>query len=657
MIEVNKIKKQVNNNSIIVVDNLILPDTGFILIDGESGTGKSTLLNLIGSLETPNSGDILYNGKSLYDKSFNVDNYRKDIAGIVFQDNNLLENMTVYDNISLYQNTKKEKNDILEKLNILKYKNKKVMKLSGGEKKLVAIARALLKKPSILICDEPFTSLDINNQNLVLNILKELSKDILVLVSSHNMEEVFSYADRIIMLKNGVVIEDKTFNNNSNASTKETTNKINNKNILKITFNQLLENKFTLILSTILLSICLFLMLIACSLKFDFVDILLDTLKHENIDTITYTIEDEDNVLYRTYSKEDIHCISCYNGISYDTQTSSYYDLGYAPITTFVNYNNDSKIKLVYGNVPVNDNEIIISTYTFDIYSHFGLIKSDGTTYKPSSYEEITSTEILFGSSPIRIVGIYETNEKDFYDLKDDYDYAFSSYKYSKKTFRRFLFHPNIIHYSTRNLTSYLESYGFKTNEYTGKEITLTNYDDIKKYLENYPMTRVNFWKLITLNEYINLGGTPYAEATGFALTLPYLIITIIKYISILIILLAIFISFYFIRSCHIKNKKNIALLKSLGCNKKDINHLVLYSVIIYMTFSFVIALFGTLIFCTFMNTFMTELVTFYLHPFHLSFIYVLMTIIVISLIIFITWMLLRLSLRKNNELVYLKNN
>lgn len=657
MIEVNKIKKTVNNNQIIDVDNLILPDTGLILIDGESGAGKSTLLNLISSLETPSSGDILYNGKSLYDKDFNVDNYRKDIVGIVFQDNNLLENMTVYDNISLYQNTKKEKNDILEKLNILKYKNKKVMKLSGGEKKLVAIARALLKKPSILICDEPFASLDITNQNLVLNILKELSNDILVLVSSHNVETVYNYADRKIMLENGVVIEDEIINNNSNTSPKETTNKINNKNIIKITFNQLLENKFTLILSTILLSICLFLILIACSLKFDFVDILLDTLKHENVDTITYTIEDAGNVLYRMYSKEDINCISCYEDIPSDTKTSSYYDLGYSSITTFVNFNDNLNLKLVYGTVPVNDNEIIISTYTFDIYSHFGLIKSDGATYKPSSYEEITSTEILFGSSPIRIVGIYETNEKDFYDLKDDYEYVFSSYKYNTQTFRRFLFHPSIIHYSTSNLTSYLESYGFKTNEYTGKEIILTNYNDIKEYLENYPMRRVNFWKLITLNEYINLGGTPYAEATGFALTLPYLIITIIKYIYILIMLLAIFISFYFIRSCHIKNKKNIALLKSLGCNKKDINHLVLYSVIIYMTFSFVISLFSTLIFCTFMNNYMTELVTFYLHPFHLSFIYVLITIIVISLIIFITWMLLKLSLRKNNELVYLKNN
>lgn len=193
-----------------------LGDTGLNFIVGKSGSGKSTFLNVVSGLDSLTDGEITYNDlnyKDLKDKEFDALHYKT--FGFVFQDYCLLENLTVADNIALgalknARRLKKQINEILEQVDLKGYSKKLCKELSGGEKQRVALARALIKKPQVIFCDEPTGNLDKNSTEKVLKILKQMSKKRLVLIVSHNEENAYQYADRIIRLNDGKIIEDKS---------------------------------------------------------------------------------------------------------------------------------------------------------------------------------------------------------------------------------------------------------------------------------------------------------------------------------------------------------------------------------------------------------------------------------------------------------------
>ena len=199
--------------------NLTLPDSGFVFVLGKSGSGKSTLLNLIGGLDNITSGKIVVNGNDLSrfsEKDFC--NYRNTHIGFIFQDYHLINDLTVYDNIALSLHLK---NDIgeeskvaeaLERVGLGGYETRYPSELSGGEQQRVAIARALVKKPRIILADEPTGNLDVATAKDVMGILKELSRECLILIVSHNVNDADTYADRIIELARGTVISDKIRN-------------------------------------------------------------------------------------------------------------------------------------------------------------------------------------------------------------------------------------------------------------------------------------------------------------------------------------------------------------------------------------------------------------------------------------------------------------
>ena len=212
--------------------NISFDSTGLVAIVGKSGSGKSTLLNLIARIDTPSEGDIFLNGKSY--KSFKKKRieefYNKDI-GIVFQSYHLFEDKTVLFNVDLPSliggiNKKKAKEkatNILEKVGIGKSQfEQKASLLSGGEKQRVAIARAIINSPKILLCDEPTGALDSKNSKQVMDIIKKLSKERLVIMVSHNLQIVNEYADRIIEIADGQIVKDTTKNKCQEAGTIET---------------------------------------------------------------------------------------------------------------------------------------------------------------------------------------------------------------------------------------------------------------------------------------------------------------------------------------------------------------------------------------------------------------------------------------------------
>ncbi len=197
--------------------NLKFPDTGLIFVLGKSGCGKSTLMNLLGGLDSFDEGEIVINGKSSINFSAaDFDSYRNTYLGFVFQEFNIIPDFTVEKNIGLAlqlqhkKPTGAEVNDILKEVDLDGYAKRKPNELSGGQKQRVAIARALIKDPEIILADEPTGALDSTTGKQILTMMKELSKKKLIIVVSHDRDSADVYADRIVELKDGLVVSDVT---------------------------------------------------------------------------------------------------------------------------------------------------------------------------------------------------------------------------------------------------------------------------------------------------------------------------------------------------------------------------------------------------------------------------------------------------------------
>ena len=191
------------------------PDKGLFSICGKSGSGKSTLLNIIALLDKPSDGFYDFNNEDTrFWKEKRINKFRNKEIGIVFQKYNLLEDESALNNICFPMlikgnSVKKSKRKAYEyalKFGFTKdFLNKKVNKLSGGEKQRIAILRSLINEPKVLLCDEPTGALDVKNSILIMDTIKEISKKRLVIMVSHNLDIVKNYSDGIIYLKDGLM--------------------------------------------------------------------------------------------------------------------------------------------------------------------------------------------------------------------------------------------------------------------------------------------------------------------------------------------------------------------------------------------------------------------------------------------------------------------
>lgn len=194
-----------------------LRDNEFVSILGQSGSGKTTLLNIIGGLDRYDSGDIVINGISTKKyKDRDWDSYRNHTIGFVFQSYNLIMHQSVLANVELAltisgvspRERKKRAKDALKKVGLGDQVHKKPNQLSGGQMQRVAIARALVNDPEILLADEPTGALDSETSITIMELLKEVAKDRLVVMVTHNAELAEEYSNRIIELRDGQIISD-----------------------------------------------------------------------------------------------------------------------------------------------------------------------------------------------------------------------------------------------------------------------------------------------------------------------------------------------------------------------------------------------------------------------------------------------------------------
>ena len=189
-------------------------EKGLVFIVGVSGSGKSTLMNMLSGIDKPSNGDVIVGGKSLYDQeNGEMFGYRNSYVALIFQDYNLIDDLDVYDNIKLPlellgQTDFSKVDEVIKAIDIEDIAHHKVTEISSGQMQRVAIARALVKDANIILADEPTGNLDSTNGDIVLNLLKEVSKEKLVVVITHDDHAAHKFGDRIIEIEDGRILSD-----------------------------------------------------------------------------------------------------------------------------------------------------------------------------------------------------------------------------------------------------------------------------------------------------------------------------------------------------------------------------------------------------------------------------------------------------------------
>ena len=483
--EINKTYKSKKGEKVVALNNvnIDLPEKGLVFILGKSGSGKSTLLNVIGGLDKYDSGDLIINNKST--KKYTPkdwDAYRNTFIGFIFQDFNLLDNYSIEKNISLslvLQNKKVNKNllqEILQKVGLDDILKRKTNELSGGQKQRIAIARALIKNPKVILADEPTGNLDSVTSRQIFGILKELSKDKLVIVVSHDEEAAYRYNDYLIKISDGNIIENSINDiDNTNSDGELVKARLPLGYSIKMGIENLFHKKIKLLFTILLLSLslsCFGLLLSSTNYDsakevkdkimlsnskyiyitqyekvFDNKQLLIDSLAGYSENNIPTVIDMESSTIKEIEDNTKINWTKSYfikqnDGYAYISfikdysESMLYYKSGLT--LSFINYNDDNEAKKsnIIGKAPVNDNEIVITKYIADnIIAEGILIEDENSTvqnYYPNSYNQIVNEQkniIVDNIKSLKIVGILDSNMDKYSSIKNllVLDYGYSS--------------------------------------------------------------------------------------------------------------------------------------------------------------------------------------------------------------------------------------
>ena len=401
----------------------------FVVITGESGSGKSTLLNVVSGLDSYQEGEMYINGSetSHYNES-DFENYRRKYISIIFQNFNLINSYTVYQNIELVlllngfksKEIKSKILKILKTVDLVKYKNTKVSKLSGGQKQRVAIARALLKDTPIIVADEPTGNLDLESAKKVFEVLHEVSKNKLVIVVTHNYEQVENYATRKIMMHDGKILEDKKIKKTEVVEDIKLTEYKGMSLFSKIKLG--FRNTFNIIPKFLLLFMLNFLIVLSVSSMYTSFQ------KQENdMNLLGYNnyfrISDSDRIIINKFDRgiitdEDFNKINKMGNVNYILKNDLFVDKEFGIMSNNEDFNSfygnvkDIKYfkeKLTKGKMPKNSNEIIIETL-----GNYYINKNDenliNSNYKFSN--EIMSSS--FADDTLKLTGFYINKNKNF---------------------------------------------------------------------------------------------------------------------------------------------------------------------------------------------------------------------------------------------------
>lgn len=455
--EIEKIYLTKNSPQVVALKNINLTfeSKGMVFITGKSGCGKSTLLNILGALDSCTSGSMIIENKNINEfTEKELDNYRNSYVGFVFQEFHVLNAYNVYDNIRLAKELQQEKisekelDAYLEKVSLTNLGKRKMNELSGGQKQRVAILRALIKNPRIILADEPTGNLDKINSEQIFEILKEISQEKLVIIVTHDLEAAQKYADRIIELKDGEIINDTK----PTLNPEKTTLTLKESHLpflfaLKLAWNNLKRYPKKCILTIILFFISLLccILLINSSL-FNSTSLAIKLMNlNENYNIEVHKINYVQNTKWKEewQTAEDQYLKNIYSGTTnpiyelYDftTPLTFYLNTPQEPtklfpttpnITSYVEIKDPKILTNLTGSIPTSSNEIVIHEYLADYIINYGIKEKNGS-WIPQNEEELLSKThpIYLGDNEVYISGILK--EETSYteeSLEDETTYA-----------------------------------------------------------------------------------------------------------------------------------------------------------------------------------------------------------------------------------------
>ena len=284
--------------------NLKFRKKEFVAILGPSGSGKTTMLNIVGGLDRYDKGDLIINEKSTkMFKQKDWDAYRNNCIGFVFQSYNLITHLSILENIELSmtlsgvsaKKRKKKSLEVLERVGLKDHAHKRPNQLSGGQMQRVAIARALVNDPDIILADEPTGALDSKTSVQIMELIKDIAKDKLVIMVTHNSELAYTYANRIVEFKDGEVVDDSNpINEKERVDEKYKIKKtsMNFLTALKISFNNIKTKKGRTILTAFASSIGIIGIALVLSLSNGF-DIQIDKYQTDTLSSLPILISKE----------------------------------------------------------------------------------------------------------------------------------------------------------------------------------------------------------------------------------------------------------------------------------------------------------------------------------------------------------------------------
>jgi len=468
--KVNKFYNTKNQKNHILKDiSLNFKNHGLVFILGKSGSGKSTLLNIIGGLDNADSGEIIFLNKNINKFSNEeMDSYRNNYVGFIFQEFNLIEDYTVYQNIILALNLQDKKFDeteidnLLEKLEIKDFKNRKIDELSGGERQRVAIARALVKRPKMILADEPTGNLDSKTGKEVMDLLKKISQDTLVIVVTHDIEFAKNYGDNIIEIKDGQILNTLNEEYKINEEYKKNKNKLPFKDALSLGNNSLKKKKIKLFFTMLLIAFSTFFINLMVIIKnYDVDENHLNLLKENDISQFEirkfgYNKQGKKDSVYNLNKKDILHITNKINSkyyLNYNiNEAGSFTNLlkiDIPNLESFLDLINKPEEPIYYeeskeynileiesadefiksgtliGRFVQENDEIIISNYIADYIIKYGIYEyNSNNIFYPKSYEEIVTSSKMFnfGSyNSIKIVGIINYDLNKYESLKTEY--------------------------------------------------------------------------------------------------------------------------------------------------------------------------------------------------------------------------------------------
>ena len=455
--EIEKIYQTKKSPQIVALKkiNLTFESKGMVFITGKSGCGKSTLLNILGALDSCTSGSMIIENKNINEfTEKELDNYRNSYVGFVFQEFHVLNAYNVYDNIRLAKELQQEKisekelDAYLEKVSLTNLGKRKMNELSGGQKQRIAILRALIKNPRIILADEPTGNLDKINSKQIFEILKEISQEKLVIIVTHDLEAAQKYADRIIELKDGEIINDTK----PTLNPEKTTLTLKESHLpflfaLKLAWNNLKRYPKKCILTIILFFISLLccILLINSSL-FNSTSLAIKLMNlNENYNIEVHKINYVQNTKWKEewQSEEEQYLKNIYSGTTnpiyelYDftTPLTFYLNTPQEPsklfpttpnITSYVEIKDPKILTNLTGSIPTSSNEIVIHEYLADYIINYGIKEKNGS-WIPQNEEELLSKThpIYLGDNEVYISGILK--EETSYteeSLEDETTYA-----------------------------------------------------------------------------------------------------------------------------------------------------------------------------------------------------------------------------------------